>query len=305
MAYICSRQFIEDSVHYSTNHSEEAMMERFCGASVNVTSIRCTLHRRFHAMLPSSTGNSDFKKRQGSETLAETQLQPTFSVDAPPLEVLHRIFRFLPPKSFQSQVPLFSRHLRAAARTAIPGCGQGELGLSITIKFSSNTMWGPTIEEEPTWEEYALQTVRFLPRFESGRPWDQGQMTASVIWASCSALVVLDEAELEGSSTAGTVFDTVLSKFDRWNEGQQNFRLLKISVPQLIMRDEFSGNRNGLTNQNCNMGILINASETWPNTVNEVELSSAQGSLPNDILYGRGVAIILLAFPHVSAIRGA
>ncbi|KXS09962.1 hypothetical protein M427DRAFT_48866 [Gonapodya prolifera JEL478] len=84
-----------------------------------------------------------------------------------PLELLHRIVRFLPPKTCFTILPRLSRRLDAAARTAIPEYSQGRLVVLCTLVLRQTGWWeAEMIKKNCQRLKNSLDTQTFLPVFE-------------------------------------------------------------------------------------------------------------------------------------------
>ncbi|KAJ3303469.1 hypothetical protein HDU93_006471, partial [Gonapodya sp. JEL0774] len=75
-----------------------------------------------------------------------------------PFETLHRVFRFLPPKTFYSIIPRLSRRIRSASQGAIPGCPGNAIGLAcdLVIVTATQDRMGTKLERssEEVWEQF-------------------------------------------------------------------------------------------------------------------------------------------------------
>ncbi|KXS11787.1 hypothetical protein M427DRAFT_157881 [Gonapodya prolifera JEL478] len=55
-------------------------------------------------------------------------------MDSLPTETLIPILRFLPPKTFYTQIPLVCRRFRDAAAVAVPGLNAAEVGVACDLR---------------------------------------------------------------------------------------------------------------------------------------------------------------------------
>ncbi|KXS14794.1 hypothetical protein M427DRAFT_334586 [Gonapodya prolifera JEL478] len=116
-----------------------------------------------------------------------------------PVEVLHRIIRFLPPKIVFSVLPLLSRGLNEIAQTAIPGCPRGDIVVECTLVLQHYSGTRGEVEPESV-EQRAGRTIRlgrnakwnsafnFLSEFSAVRVQDSHSGWRDA-WASCMSVV--------------------------------------------------------------------------------------------------------------------
>ncbi|KXS11119.1 hypothetical protein M427DRAFT_447427 [Gonapodya prolifera JEL478] len=79
------------------------------------------------------------------------------------LEILHRILRLFPPAMFFRDIPLLSKSIGAAARTALPGYSDGEVGILCSVVVRPITDL-PRNATAPNWWDAVEKEFRFLPR---------------------------------------------------------------------------------------------------------------------------------------------
>ncbi|KAJ3325514.1 hypothetical protein HDU93_002629 [Gonapodya sp. JEL0774] len=103
------------------------------------------------------------------------------SLDTLPTEILHRIFRLLPPQLFYFTIPRVCRRIHYASQGAIPGCS----GLSVTIQI--NVLLAETSSKDG-------QRIRPLRRFTAVM-----FLGGETVWASFSTDMHVTIAEVEGS----------------------------------------------------------------------------------------------------------
>ncbi|KAJ3325489.1 hypothetical protein HDU93_002644, partial [Gonapodya sp. JEL0774] len=107
-------------------------------------------------------------------------------MDALPIEILHRIFRRLPPITFYREITRTCRSFHRASLNAIPGCPEGAMGYECTVTVLSVKDW--SYDRKPI--------CKLSPAF---RPEEQ---SAGTIWTCLSVEVDLS-AELMATLELG------------------------------------------------------------------------------------------------------
>ncbi|KAJ3334417.1 hypothetical protein HDU93_007980 [Gonapodya sp. JEL0774] len=102
----------------------------------------------------------------------------TSRVDSLPLEILHRVFRLLPPRVVYGTIPLLSRRFRDAALGAIPGCPGNAVGIACQVLVSDALFGHAPCSRSPG--------IPFLDEFLEVRTPSDG-----VLWAAVSPLSTL------------------------------------------------------------------------------------------------------------------
>ncbi|KXS14139.1 hypothetical protein M427DRAFT_45224 [Gonapodya prolifera JEL478] len=124
-------------------------------------------------------------------THLQSEIPPPSSND----QILHRIFRLLPPSVFYRVLPLLSKRIGSAARTALPGSSDGAVRVlcSVVIRLVDNLRDyypDPVSPVLPVSPRGSKNPLRFLPRFET-KPTSRQPHIRRVFWAGCEAEVTV------------------------------------------------------------------------------------------------------------------
>ncbi|KXS12144.1 hypothetical protein M427DRAFT_72256 [Gonapodya prolifera JEL478] len=121
-------------------------------------------------------------------------------MDDLPTEILRQIFRLLPPRTFYGKIPLLSRTMREVARSALPGCPNGEVGVKWDNLIISNEEGIELVDEFDS----ALDLEEGEPeRFTLERRFESIERNGHVTWTAARAVVTWDGRPAADISPSG------------------------------------------------------------------------------------------------------
>ncbi|KXS17820.1 hypothetical protein M427DRAFT_68298 [Gonapodya prolifera JEL478] len=142
-------------------------------------------------------------------------------MDSLPLEVIQRIPRFLPPKTFYAIIPLVSRGLLEATFNCIPGCRDRKLGINCTLRVMDRKRDSLAVGRSPGMEFTLVKNRR-------GTTWTGVNVDLHLGFRGVGRMIVGDHETLE------SLFLTRIRRSRTWLSN----RRLKVVVSTVV----FNGN---------------------------------------------------------------
>ncbi|KAJ3327833.1 hypothetical protein HDU93_001785 [Gonapodya sp. JEL0774] len=154
-------------------------------------------------------------------------------MDLVPLEICHRIFRFLSPKCFYSVLPRLSRRIRASALGAIPGCNGDSIGVACEVIVTSSSHKeverGVGCPSQSVWVRDDFRVVKRGPGTRS-----------VVVWAAVSARIILAADDVVASGGLDQLIETALNKHWSWKSRSSTLIVVRASVDYRNRKDTSS-----------------------------------------------------------------
>ncbi|KAJ3335993.1 hypothetical protein HDU93_003896 [Gonapodya sp. JEL0774] len=131
-------------------------------------------------------------KGQGTATIRGGK-DPNSPIETLPTEILQRIFRFLPPRTFYEAIPSISRRFRDVSWDAIPGCSGRAIGVDLRIEVQ--------LEESPNGPIWVDSWSDVPTQYEAGdllgHPGMLWMCLGALLEMSVESLLVLESTQWE------------------------------------------------------------------------------------------------------------